>query len=100
MHKKDKKSYVHGYYDLYSDYSSMNAGKKGIVNFFQVEFAAQIASNVERVGYTTFTPVQKWASDILFLLILSVLDFSLSQNFQIPGRMFFNVPLQVLQNLV
>ena len=25
----------------------------------QVEFAAQIAANVERVGYTTFTPVQK-----------------------------------------
>ena len=26
---------------------------------FQVEFATQIASNVEKVGYTSFTPVQK-----------------------------------------
>ena len=32
---------------------------------FQVELAAQIASNVERVGYTSFTPVQKWADHIL-----------------------------------
>ena len=26
---------------------------------FQVEFATQIANNVEKVGYTSFTPVQK-----------------------------------------
>ena len=26
---------------------------------FQVEFASQIAKNVEKVGYTSFTPVQK-----------------------------------------
>ena len=32
---------------------------ENFLNNFQVEFAAQIAANVERVGYTTFTPVQK-----------------------------------------